>query len=233
MTENQKDESQTASSNLSITSVSQDSVRSGKDHSTRKVLIVASVAAIAIAAVVVALILWSKRSPKSALVETPPTLASQAEGGAKEDKHSQEGAIEVSDETAELVGIKTEPAVLGEIEETLPTTGRVLVAPNSEAIIGAKVSGRVVRVAVEPGQNVTAGQVVVIVDSPQIAELRGQLNEARSRLRLTEQNRSRVSRSENRVAMIQSKNKLDLAQSTLDRKKRLAAIGVAAKRDVG
>ena len=240
MTENQKEtqsnkvstnESQTASSKLSITSVSKDSVHSEKDHSTGKVLIVAIVAVVAIVALV-ALLRWSKRSSKPTLVETPPTLASKAEGDAKEDEHSQEGAIEVSDETAELVGLKTEPASLGEIEETLPTTGRVLVAPNSEAIIGAKVSGRVVRVALEPGQNVTAGQVVVIVDSPQIAELRGQLNEARSRLRLAEQNRARVSRSENRVAVIQSKNKLDLAQSTLDRKKRLAAIGVAATRDV-
>src|SRR4029453_19229699 len=112
---------------------------------------------------------------------------------------SQEGAIEVSDETAELVGIKTEPATRGEIEETLPTTGRVLVAPNSEAIIGAKVSGRAVRVLVEPGQNVRAGQTVVIVDSPQIAELRGQLNEARTVLRLAEQNRAGVARSESRA----------------------------------
>lgn len=202
----------------------------GRETSARRLLIVAGVAVVGVIAVVV-LLLWSRRTPKPALVETPPTLASQKEGG-KEDEHSQEGAIEVSDETAELVGIKTEPATRGEIEETLPTTGRVLVAPNSEAIIGAKVSGRAVRVLVEPGQNVRAGQTVVIVDSPQIAELRGQLNESRSRLRLAEQNRARVARSENRVAVIQAKNKLDFAQTTLDRKKRLAAIGVAATREV-
>jgi membrane fusion protein, heavy metal efflux system len=200
-----------------------------RDSSSRRVLIVGGVAVFAIIAIVV-LLLWSKRVPKPALVETPPTLEKK-EGG-KEDAHNQEGAIEVTDETAELVGIKTEPATRGEIEETLSTTGRVLVAPNSEAIIGAKVSGRAVRVLVEPGQNVRAGQTVVIVDSPQIAELRGQLNEARSRMRLAEQNRARVARSESRVAVIQAKNKLDLAQTTLEPKKRLAAIGVAAAREV-
>jgi cobalt-zinc-cadmium efflux system membrane fusion protein len=214
----------------SVASVSLESERFERGSSSRRLLIVGGVAVVAIIAVVV-MLLWSRRTPKPALVETPPTLESQKEGG-KEDAHSQEVAIEVSDETAELVGIKTEPATRGEIEETLATTGRVFVAPNSEAIIGAKVSGRAVRVLVEPGQSVRAGQTVVIVDSPQIAEVRGQLNEARSRLRLAEQNRARIGRSENRVAMIQAKNKLDLAQTTLERKKRLAAIGVAATREV-
>jgi cobalt-zinc-cadmium efflux system membrane fusion protein len=214
----------------SVASVSVNTERFAQDSSSRRLLIVGAVAVMGVIAVVV-LLLWSRRTPKPALVETPPTLESQKEG-AKEDEHRQEGAIEVSDETAELVGIKTEPATRGEIEETLPTTGRVVVAPNSETIIGAKVSGRAVRVLVEPGQNVRAGQTVVIVDSPQIAELRGQLTESRSRLRLAEQNRARIARSENRVAVIQAKNKLDLAQTTLERKKRLAAIGVAATREV-
>ncbi|MFL6230282.1 MAG: efflux RND transporter periplasmic adaptor subunit [Pyrinomonadaceae bacterium] len=164
-------------------------------------------------------------------VETPPTAEGNraGEGG---DEHSQEGAIEVSDETAELVGIKTEPAARGEIEDTLATTGRVLVAPNAEAVIGAKVDGRAVKITAEPGQIVGAGQVVVVVDSTQVAELRGQLAEGRVRLKLAEQNRTRSARSENRAAIIQAKNKLDLAQATLDRKRRLAEIGVAAQREV-
>lgn len=226
-----KTAAETTVSQRPVASVSVETERFERDTTSHRLLIVAGVAVLAIVAVL-ALLLWSRRTPKPALVETPPTLASQGETGAKEDAHSQEGSIEISDETAELVGLKTEPASRGEIEETLPTTGRVLVAPNSEAIIGAKVPGRAVRVLAEPGQNVRAGQTVVIVDSPQIADLRGQLNEARSRLRLAEQNRARIARSENRVAVIQSKNKLDLAQTTLERKKRLAAIGVAATREV-
>ena len=225
MSQNSNDVTTDKPSNGEISAADQ----SERSVASRRLLIVGGVAVVAIMAVV-GLLLWSRRTPKPALVETPPTLEKK-EGG-KEDAHSQEGAIEVTDETADLVGIKTEPATRGEIEETLATTGRVLVAPNSEAIIGAKVSGRAVRVLVEPGQNVRAGQTVVMVDSPQIAELRGQLNEAQSRMRLAEQNRARVARSESRVAVIQAKNKLDLAQTTLERKKRLAAIGVAATREV-
>ena len=210
------------------------SVESGGGESrprSRTVLIVAAVAVLAIVAVL-ALLLWPERKPQVTATETPPTVAAQNEDQKHEDEHSQEGAIEISDETAELVGIKTEPAAHGEIEDTLMTTGRVLVAPNSQAIIGAKVSGRAIRVLAEPGQSVQAGQTLVIIDSPQIADLRGQLNEARSKLRLAEQNRARVTKAESRSAVIQAKNKLDLALSTLERKKRLAAIGVAATREV-
>src|SRR4026208_1843823 len=78
--------------------------RFAQNSSSRRLLIVGAVAVVAIIAVAV-LLLWSRRTPKPALVATPPTLESQKEGG-KEDEHSQEGAIEVSDETAELVGIK-------------------------------------------------------------------------------------------------------------------------------
>lgn len=198
-------------------------------HPSRTLLIVVAVAAAAIVLLIVVL-LWPKQKTQIAAGETPPALATGKEGS--EDEHSQEATIEISDKTAELAGVKTEPAARGEIEDTISSTGKVLVAPDSEAIVGAKVSGRAVRVQAEPGQAVAAGQVVVVVDSPQIAELRGQLVEARSRLQLAEQNRARAGRSENRVAALQARNRLDLAQTVLDRKRRLAAIGAAAQREV-
>jgi cobalt-zinc-cadmium efflux system membrane fusion protein len=213
----------------SVVEVSTENVRHTRP--SQRVLIVTVVAALAIV-LLLALFLWSRQKGKTeAAVETPPTVEGKraGEGG---DEHGQEGAIEVSGETAELVGIKTEPVARGEIEDTLATTGRVLVAPNAEAVVGAKVDGRAVRIAAEPGQAVGAGQVVVVVDSPQVAELRGQLAEARARLKLAEQNRARSAKSENRAAVIQAKNKLDLAQTTLERKRRLAEIGVAAQREV-
>lgn len=210
------------------------------EHSTERrrpsnaALAVGAVAAIAIIALL-AFLLWPRhREETKVAVETPPTAEKHAgeEGGEHGDEHSQEGAIEVSDETAELVGIKVEPAAKGEIEDTLATTGRVLVAPNSQAVIGAKTDGRVVSVSAEPGQRIGAGQTVVVIDSPQVAELRGQLAEARAKLRLAEAARARTARSENRAAVIQAKNRMDLAQATLERKRRLSELGVAAGREV-
>ena len=192
----------------------------------RTLLIVAAVAVLVIV-MLAAILLWPRQRPQVTTVEPPPTVAAD-----KDDEHTQEGAIEVSDETAEMIGIKTEPAAKGEIEDTIPTTGRVLVAPNAQAVVGAKSDGRALRVLAEPGQRVGVGQVVVVIDSPQVAELRGQLHEAQSKLRLAEQNRTRTARVENRAAVIQSKNRLDLAEATLKRKRRLAELGVSAGREV-
>jgi membrane fusion protein, heavy metal efflux system len=197
--------------------------------SPARVLLVAALALLLVA--LVAYLLWPRQEKVKIAVETPPTLEATHEGD-EHDEHSQEGAVEVSDETAELVGIKTEKVVSGEIEDTIATVGKALVAPNGQAIVGAKVDGRAVRVMAEPGQNVRAGQVLVIVDSPQIAELRGQLLEVQARLRLAEQNLARTNKSENRAAVIQAKNKLDFAQNNLERKQRLAKLGAAAGREV-
>lgn len=194
------------------------------------------VAALALVALVAAAIwLWPRPKPTVAVVEKPPTAEGKhaGEDGEKHgDEHSQEGAIEVDEETAKLVGIKTEEAVQGQIEETIPTAGKVLVAPNAQAVIGAKVGGRAVRVLAEPGQAVRAGQVLVVIDSPQIADLRGQLIEARAKLQLAEQKIERTKKAENRAAMIQAKNRLDLSQANLERKRRLAELGAAAGREV-
>ena len=193
--------------------------------SPARALLVSALALLLVA--LVAYLLWPQPEKAKIAVETPPTLEAN-----EHDEHSQEGAVEVSDETAELVGIKTVKVVSGEIEDTIATVGKALVAPNGQAIVGAKVDGRAVRVMAEPGQNVRAGQALVVVDSPQIAELRGQLIETQAKLRLAEQNIVRTNKSENRAAVIQAKNKLDFAQNNLERKQRLAKLGAAAGREV-
>ena len=197
--------------------------------SPARVILAATLALLLVA--ILAYLLWPRQEKVKVAVETPPTLEATREGN-EHDEHSQEGAVEVSEETAALVGIKTEKVVSGEIEDTIATVGKALVAPNGQAVVGAKVDGRAVRVLAEPGQNVKAGQVLVVVDSPQIAELRGQLIETQARLRLAEQNLARTNKSENRVAAIQAKNKLDFAQNNLERKQKLAKLGAAAGREV-
>lgn len=199
------------------------------DLPSRRVLLLG--AGVLLFFVVIGYMLWPRPKAKTVVVETPPTLAAKHPGDEGE-KHNQEGAIDVSNETAELIGIKTAQVVNGEIEDTIATTGKVLVAPNGQAMVGTKVDGRAVRVLAEPGQQIRAGQPLVVIDSPQIADLRGQLIEARAKVRLAEQKRTRTARSENRSAVIQARNRLDLAEATLARKKRLAELGAAAGREV-
>ncbi|HKX32781.1 MAG TPA: efflux RND transporter periplasmic adaptor subunit [Blastocatellia bacterium] len=179
---------------------------------------------------------WWPRHPKgAALIEKPPAQEAKEkheEGAAGHEEHSQEGAVEVSEETAKLIGLMTEKVAEGRIEEAISTTGKVMAAPGGQAIIGAKVSGRALSVRVEPGQAVKQGQVLVIVDSPEIAGLRGQLIEARSKLTLAEQRLDRTRKNESRVAAIQARNRLDLATAALERKRRLVALGAVANREV-
>lgn len=190
-------------------------------------------AAAALALVLVtAFLLWPKKPERAAAAEVPPTVAGhEEEGEGHGDEHSQEGAIELDDETAELLGVETEKAARSEIEETVATTGRVLVAPNAQAIVGAKVAGRVVSVTAEPGKEVGAGRTLVVVDSPEIAELRGELTEARARLSIAEAAVARVGKAENRSAAIQAKNRMDLAEANVNRKRRLAELGAVAARE--
>ena len=197
----------------------------------RRLLIGVAVAIVLV--VLVALVaFWPREKNTVSVRETPPVLEGQGVGGEHTDEHSQEGAIELEDETAELMGVETEKAVEAEIDETIAATGKVLVAPNAQAIVGAKVSGRVVRVSAEPGQAVRAGQTLVVVDSPEVAELRGQLAEARARVSIAEAAVARVGKAESRSAAIQAKNRLDLAESTVNRKRRLVEIGAVARSEL-
>jgi membrane fusion protein, heavy metal efflux system len=186
-----------------------------------------------IVALIALYIFFHKPGPEKNIgaTETPPTLEKKSTGE-DHDEHSQEGAVEVDEETAKLMNIKTEEAAQGEIEETISATGKVLVDPDSQAIVGAKVDGRALKVFAEPGRNVGRGSVLVVVDSPYVAEVRGQLIEARARFALAEQKLASLSKNESRAAVIQAQNRLDLATVTLERKKRLAAIGAAAGREV-
>lgn len=190
-------------------------------------------AAVLVFGIVAAFVLWPRANAKVPVSEKPPTLESQA-GEADEhgEEHSQEGSIELEDETAELMGVETAPAEVAEIEDTISTTGRVLVAPNAQAIVGAKVSGRVVSLSIVPGQDVRGGQTLAVVDSPEIADLRGQLAEARARLSIAEAAVARVGKAESRASAIQARNRMDLAEKSLNRKRKLVELGVSAARDL-
>jgi hypothetical protein len=52
----------------------------------------------------VAYFLWPRQKSSKVAVEIPPTLEARHEGE-EHDDHSQEGAVEVPDETAELIGL--------------------------------------------------------------------------------------------------------------------------------
>ena len=127
----------------------------------------------------------------------------------------------------EIEGVTQRPAIA-----MLKFTGAVDANAEREQIVVPLVSGRVAAVYAVLGQRVARGGVLASIESQQIAELRGQLLEARSKLTLATANVQRALQSANRAGVISAKAKLDLAEKTLDRKRRLFGLGAGSLKDV-
>ncbi len=127
----------------------------------------------------------------------------------------------------EIAGVTQRPAVA-----RLSVTGSVEANQQQTQQVTPLVGGRVERVNVAPGDRVRAGTVLTTISSQQIAEMRGNFRAAETKLSLAERNLTRVQRSENRVAVLQAKAKLEEAEATLRRTRRLIELGVGAGKDL-
>ncbi|MBX3075080.1 efflux RND transporter periplasmic adaptor subunit [Candidatus Obscuribacterales bacterium] len=109
-----------------------------------------------------------------------------------------------------------------------------VVEPNQEQLqqITPLVSGRVGRIAVALGDQVRKGDLLVTIDSPQVAELHGKLHEANTRAKLARQNMERVTQSANKVALLKSKATLEETEASLNRISQLVNEGLSARKDL-
>lgn len=190
----------------------------------RNLAIVVLVAIGAIGAVLV-LVLWRRDDPKSTDVKV------NTEAAAHEDEHAGD-EIKLSPEalaatTIEIEGVTQRPAVA-----LIRVTGTVETNQQQSQQATPLVSGRVERVNVGQGDVVRAGSVLAVISSPEIAEMHGKLHEAETARALAERNLQRVQRAENRVAVLSAKAKLDEAEATLKRIRRLIELGAGAGKDL-
>lgn len=94
------------------------------------------------------------------------------------------------------------------------------------------ISGRVEVVNAALGDSIKKGEVLVIISSPQVAELHGKLHEAETRLQLAKENLERVQGAANRAGILKAQASLEQAEATLKRLKQLNVEGLAASKDV-
>lgn len=193
---------------------------------TRNLAIVAMVAIFAIVAVL-ALVLWRRNDPKSTEVK----VNTEAGEAGHEDEHAGDEvklAPEALAATAiEIEGVTQRPAVA-----LIRVTGTVETNQQQSQQATPLVSGRVERVNAGQGDVVRAGSVLAVISSPEIAEMHGKLHEAETARALAERNMQRVQRAENRVAVLSAKAKLDEAEATLKRTRRLIELGAGAGKDL-
>jgi membrane fusion protein, heavy metal efflux system len=149
--------------------------------------------------------------------------------------------VSLTPAAAQAVGVQVVSASGRPLAGGLATTAQVRPSPNGVVTVNSRVSGRVVRVNVTPGQEVRRGHVIAVIDSTEIAEAQAALVRAQSEQRQAEaalgRARAEARRAEAHVAAARSE--LDRARAdaagargraqnlrkTLERQRQLAAAG--------
>ncbi len=192
----------------------------------RNIAIVALVVIFAIVSVL-ALLLLTRDDPKSAEVK----VNTEAGEAGHEDEHAGD-EIKLSPEALAATAIEIEGVTQRPAVALIRVTGTVETNQQQTQQATPLVSGRVARVYVGQGDVVRAGSVLALISSPEIAEMHGKLHEAETARALAERNRQRVQRAENRVAVLSAKAKLEEAEATLKRTRRLIELGAGAGKDL-
>ena len=191
----------------------------------RNLVIVALVALVGIVAVY-AIFLRGNNQPAPS---TEVKVHTEEAGG----EHAGEGEeVMLTPEALAAAGIEIEGVTQRPAVALIKVTGTVETNQQQTQQASPLVSGRVERVNVGQGDVVRAGAVLALISSPEVAEMHGKLREAETRLRLAERTFQRVQRAENRVGVIQAKAKLDEAEATLRRTRRLIELGAGAGKDL-
>lgn len=151
-------------------------------------------------------------------------------GGYSENEEGRE--VRLEPETLASAGIQTEGVTQRPAIAKLYVTGTVELNPEKTEMATPLVGGRIENVYYGVGDYVQQGAVLATISSPQLAQMHGKMHEARTRYELAQRNLQRVQKAENRVAVLQAKAKLDEAQATLNRTRRLIELGAGAGKDL-
>ncbi len=159
----------------------------------------------------------SSACDRAAVSETPATtdgtssLSKDAPGA--HDDHPQ-GVV-----TLDTAGIRLGGIVVGvaEVYTTtgLPVTGSITYDANRVSHIGARTQGRVVKLRADLGVRVRRGQVLALLESPEVGQIRAQHHEAQALVRIAQENYTREQRLEEQG--ISSRKELLYAEANLRR----------------
>jgi cobalt-zinc-cadmium efflux system membrane fusion protein len=186
---------------------------------TRNLIIVGAVVLVALVAI---FFIWTRSRPNPDTRTDNSTTPSHEEGA----------EVKLSPEAMATAGVEIEGVTQGPAVATLRVTGTVETNQEQTQQVSALVVGRVDQVNVVLGDRVRAGSVLALISSPQIAQMHGKLHEAETTLGLAERNFQRVQKTENRVAVLQAKARLDETEATLKRTRRLIELGAGAGKDL-
>lgn len=120
-----------------------------------------------------------------AVLDAPPA-AEVHDNHPGEDHHADEaGAITLTPEQQSQAGITTAPVQLQELAAIVSVPGRIVPSETGQALTGAIVSGRLVRLLAAEGEAVRRGQALAVVESPEVGNLQGELLHTRATVERT------------------------------------------------
>jgi len=93
---------------------------------------------------------------------------------------------------ARAAGIKTAAAVMDSLPSTVDLTGEIAADPDRSARLAARIPGRIMEVKAKEGDRVKAGQVIAVLESPELARARATLVAAVARAKATRLNADRL-----------------------------------------
>ncbi len=175
--------------------------------------------------VAAAWIVSKSASPTGETAEHKETESEHADGETGKE-------VKLHPETLTAAGIQTETVTQRPAIAKLYVTGAVELNPETTEMATPLVGGRIEKVFYGVGDSVSRGAVLAVISSPQLAQMHGKMHEAKTKFELAQRNLTRVQRTENRVAVLQAKAKLDEADATLKRTKRLIELGAGAGKDL-
>lgn len=145
---------------------------------------------IVLAAAVACALAGCKKAEKEELSKPGATVA---DGHADEKKHDElPKVVKLTPDVVRSADVRTAPARLRRMAATVDLNGQVVANPEATAMIGARVSGRVVRVALREGDTIAAGKVVAVITSPEVAKLRSSWAAATARAAAVRGNATRL-----------------------------------------
>lgn len=188
----------------------------------RNIVIIATISIVALVGIYLVFLRGSEK-PSSSL-----NANQQAE-----DAHKGEDAeVRLSPHALAAAGIEIEGVTERPAVALLQSTGTIEINQQQSQQATPLVGGRIERVNVSLGDRVRTGAVLAVISSPQIAQMHGKLHEAETEQSLAERNLERVLRAENRVAVLSAKARVDEAEATLRRVRRLVELGAGAGKDL-
>lgn len=123
--------------------------------------------------------------------------AEPEEHGAEEETHAEapKDAVQLDPSAVSASGIQVGTTGSGRAGD-LALTGAIGYHPDRVSHVGARTPGRIVRLWADLGQPVRGGQVLAVLESPDVGAVRAELREAQSLLRIAQEGYARERRLE-------------------------------------